>query len=255
MIKKFFLFPRSLLTKCIDLLKNLSKQQRIIVLVIFTVLINLILISGLIYFFKLDAYVFKSKIHGQVVNSFDEEVEAEICINEECTKTNSEGMFEIGNLKRGGNSTLVTALGYKDFEFNMNLKYGENDVEIILETKGAANISGKLNYTEEIIREGFGLSSDSELENIEINIQTDGNFSVRNLPSDLSEIVLDSPNYKAINIELAQTDGSYSVGEYDLVSGADLSMKIVDFLSKEILGNVMVKIEGSELEFQDGALS
>ncbi len=225
---------------------NLSKQKKAALIGSFLVSMGLI-IFALIYFFKIDAYIYPSSINGYVYNEDQKPIEnALVCIKENCVKTQRNGYYVIGKLKYGNVELIVRSDYYNTYNEFFYLKRGRMEKNIILTPLGYGKLFGKV-----LIEDEDYDKVEIYLDEYKIDLKEDGTFEIENVSFGEYEFIIKSPNYKDETFDIKIDKGENDMGEIELIPAADIVTQVVDWLSGELVPNVEINYNENTYKVED----
>jgi len=226
-----------------------EKIKIIIVLVLFLLLVGLL---AIVLLFKLDSFIFPSKLEGSVYNILKEHIyEAEVCIKEQnkCTKINEEGNFIFTDLKYGFYSTIVKSANFEERIFEIYLHRGDNHLDFNILPEENSNLRFQLILPEANVfnEENFKILL-SNVDEPQLETNNKGVHAITSLKHNDYTLNINSPKYKNIEREVTIDSELTDLGLIQLEPAATFKMQIVDWLSEKTLGETIVTMDDSEIK-------
>lgn len=191
-----------------------------------------------------DAKIFPSTLEGTVTNKSSEPIaDAEVCIKDTCTMTNSSGEFILSDLSYGEKDIRIVAEFYNDSQTTITLNRGSNSRTFTVESSGIGDLTGSLTSTNDnLLTEDLLVMIGDE----ELKLDENGSYSIKGYPAGEYTMKVTSPNYIDEDIEIGIKEGKNVMDLLELKPAVNIELKVRDWLTKDDITNAIIAVNDSE---------
>lgn len=228
--------------------KNQAKKKKRIsfkkwLIVIAAIVFVAILMATLVLVLKIDSIIFPARLSGEVLDYAQRPVvEANICIQNKCSLTNSEGEFSIDGLIYGNYYLSAKSTKFKDSEQEITLNRGSNIIQLSLDAIGMGDVSGSLVTEDNLITEDLVITFNEK----EVALAADNTFRIEEISTGDYLLEIKSPNYLDMSANVAIVAGSNKLPNITLQPAYDLNITFTDWLSDITLRNLEIDINDAK---------
>ncbi|MEI6462500.1 MAG: carboxypeptidase regulatory-like domain-containing protein [bacterium] len=213
----------------LDKKQKLKKKITKIIFILAPFVLVLLVITVVAMVMGWDKGIIKSSVTGYVYDSKSLPIKsASVSIADKKAVTDDKGKYALTGLDYGTNHVMVKAEDYEDLSAEVVLSRGDNtDRNFSLQFISYSYIQGKLLFNETSIDPAdFKLM----IGNLELSVDTNGEFKSGKLEVGTSKLVLSSSKYKDVNFDVNLVAGKNIAPDITLTPAKDVEISVVNML-------------------------
>ncbi len=248
--------------------KPIKKKSRKFIktfLILFSMIVLCFVFFGILYALKFDLNFFRLSVQGTVTDESGTPIgDVEIFLNSTLiTSTNEEGEYSINGLREGRISLRLEKTGYQTVDQTIDLERNDLSysvtVDFVLRNTEYASLSGSfiIENTDYDFNEDRIIINEQE----SFRINSDGTFSLNQIPSGEIDFVYTSNSFKDVIESIELNPGSNSLKPIELEPAGDVVQSVSSFVRENAVSNInvtgeainpdMIEISNEEIRIKD----
>lgn len=211
-----------------------------------------IICAVIVTVFKLDSAIFPVTVTGAISDYANRPLTGvNVCMQEKCVLTNSDGIYTINNLKYGKYVLTADQKGFKQLYEEVDLQRGTNQIDRSLKPLGFGDLNGSLTLpagTTLIGKDFIFLFNNNA-----VTLDSSNHFQVKGITVGTYKLEIKSPSYTDVNADVEVKEGNVTLPPIVLQPAMDVLVKVNDWISgSALIGTLLEAGTSSAQTDKDG---